>query len=102
MKKQEIEKEVEKTLSLLDHVRPVKAGPFFYTRLESRMRTQQRAKKVERLLPDRWVLAMIGIAFLVLINVYSLLHFSSQSRAAMREQGLATIAEEYDFTNNQY
>ena len=103
MKRKDIEREVDRTLSMLESVRRAKATPFFYTRLKARLST--RAAESEHgvyLVRVRRSLAVIGFSLLVLLNAYSLWRSSTQARDTAREQQLTSFAQEYKLTYSQY
>jgi hypothetical protein len=103
MNKVDIDLEVDKTLSELDEVRPAKAKRFFYTRLLARMRAEESSRSgAVRSLRRRLVLATAAVAALVVINIVTLVHLAGQRSAVARENNLATFAEQYNFTSDQY
>jgi|WetSurMetagenome_2_1015567.scaffolds.fasta_scaffold1485656_2 hypothetical protein len=96
------EKEVEKTLRLLDSV-PSQAPPFFYTRLKTRMESQAAPRWEQRILRQvRPVLAVAAATVLVLVNLYCVYKASEETAEAQRQQAAASIAEDYEFTSSQY
>ena len=66
-----IDQEVEKTLTSLDELTEVKVKPYFYTRLTARMEHQ------DARIPVSWRWSLAAIALIVLLNVVSLLNYSS-------------------------
>jgi len=94
--------EVEKTLGVMSSV-PSQAPPFFYSRLKARMEDRQRSRW------ERWyvhelrpALAVVAVTLLLLINLYCVWKASEVTGQAKREQAAASIAEDYDFTIDQY
>jgi hypothetical protein len=102
MKNKNAEREADKTLSLVDSVRHVHAGPFFYTRLKARMQSETTEHKVSHAPYFRFSLAVIGFLLLVLLNGYSLWHSLAQTNDAVKKQQIASFAEEYTLTYNLY
>jgi hypothetical protein len=98
-----VRQEVEKTLDLLAATPRVTPRPFFYTRLRARMQGNAApAHGFARLLRDRLALAALGVALLVAINTFSLLHLATQSSEAQKEQAIASFAKEYSISTYQY
>jgi hypothetical protein len=96
------EKEVEKTLRLLDSV-PSQAPPFFYTRLKARMESQAAPRWEQWILRQvRPVLAVAAVTVLLLVNLYCVYKASEETAEAQRQQAAASIAEDYEFTSSQY
>lgn len=103
MNEEEIRKEAEKTIGLLTNVPRVEPRPFFYTRLRARMaRDAAPARGLARLLQHRLALAMTGIALLVALNAYSLLHLVTKSTEVQTQQAIASFVEEYNISTYQY
>lgn len=103
MVEDQVRQEVQKTLDLLAATPQVKPKPFFYTRLRARMQSETNPEHgIARLLHHRLVLAALGIALLVAMNAYSLLHLTMESTAVRQEQAVASFAREYNISYNQY
>ena len=80
-KQKHIRDEVEKTMSLLDRVEKLEAGPYFYTRVESRLRSREKEEKAK--LPGILGVRVLKPAFLVLllmINIISAVFFLVESK----------------------
>jgi len=101
-KNMDAEKEVEKTLGLLGSG-PFEAPPFFYTRLKARLKDQEvpvwEQWFVRQLRP---ALAVAGVTLLLLVNLYCVWKASEQVAETQRAQAATSIAEDYEFTINQY
>jgi hypothetical protein len=55
--------------------------------------------------PSRGIaLGIIGFVVLIVLNVYSMMHFKTQNVAMelQKQQNLESFAEEYNLTYNQY
>ncbi len=69
---EQIRNEVEKTMTSMDHMDTLEAGPYFYTRLQARMRAMETEAK-----PSLWellgarVLRPAVLTLLLLINIIS-------------------------------
>jgi hypothetical protein len=94
--------EVERTIGVMSSV-PSQAPPFFYSKLKARMDDRQRSRW------ERWyvhevrpALAVVAATLLLLINLYCVWKASEVTGQAKREQAAASIAEDYDFTIDQY
>lgn len=103
MKSEDIEREVDRTLSMLDSVHRAKATPFFYTRLKARLGA--RATEFEHgayLARVRRSLAVAGFSLLVFLNAYALWRSSIQTSETVREQQATSFAEQYGLKYNRY
>jgi hypothetical protein len=96
------ELEAEKTLQALDSLRPVKAPPFFSTRVRARLRAETERSSAGRFTAMRVSIAVLALAALLSLNFYSMLKTSDQSADLAREQERASFAEEYNLTHNRY
>lgn len=79
-KQKRVQEEVEKTMSLLDRMENLEAGPYFYTRVEARLRSKEREEKT--ILPGFFAARVLKPAFLVLllmINLISVFFFLKES-----------------------
>ncbi|MGA9364496.1 MAG: hypothetical protein WBW16_09025 [Bacteroidota bacterium] len=103
MKSEDIEREVDLTLSMLDSVHRAKATPFFFTRLKARLGARG-AKSVADayLVRVRRSLAVAGFSLLVLLNAYALWRSSIQTTETVREQQATSFAEQYGLKYNRY
>ena len=75
-KRKRVREEVEKTMSLLDRMENLEAGPFFYTRVEAKLRSKEREKKIK--LPGflgAGVLKPALLVLLLMINLVSAVFF---------------------------
>jgi hypothetical protein len=103
MNNDDIKREVDKTLSMLDSVQRAKAKPFFYTRLKARIDEKAaRHGMAAQPFPAWLVLTIIGIALLAILDVYSFSLHASQRTEALKQQELSQFAEQYNLTYTQY
>lgn len=79
-KQKRVQEEVEKTMSLLDRMENLEAGPYFYTRIEARLRSKEREEKTKLLgfLGAR-VLKPALLLLLLMINLISVFFFLKES-----------------------
>lgn len=83
---QNIERNIEKTISSIDDLQLIEAPPFFYTRLKARM--EKGASPVGMGTKLRPALAMAGLALLIVLNVFTVMHLNKQTPpAAAKGQG---------------
>lgn len=103
--KDEIEKEVELTLSVLDKARKVKVKPFFYERLKARidMRRTEQIHFFQKLFP-KLSLGILGLIILIALNVFVFVHVCKQVTDVeySREQYLETFVSEYGLESEYY
>lgn len=96
------EREVEKTLMLLDSV-PSQAPPSFYTRLKARMESPEAPRWEQWIFRQaRPALAVAGVTVLLLVNLFCVYKASERTAEAQRQQAAASIAEDYEFTTSSY
>jgi len=109
-KQKQIQQEVDKTLETMNHMETLEAGPYFYTRLESKLKSSKREKRYFRI-PNIWTILNEGlkpafIIILILINVISALFFlmKSPNRQSRIENSInfSFILEEYSLNPNTY
>ena len=80
-KRKPVREEVEKTMSLLDRMENLEAGPYFYTRVEARLRSKEIEEKTKH--PGIFVVRVLKPALLVLlllVNLFSAVFFLSESK----------------------
>ena len=71
-KQERIREEVEKTMSLLDQMQNLEADPYFYNRIEARLRSKERERKTKLLaFPVSGVLKPALLLLLLMINLIS-------------------------------
>jgi hypothetical protein len=70
-KQKRVQEEVEKTMSLLDRMQNLEAGPYFYTRVQARLRSKEREEKTK--LPGFFSARVLKPAFLVLLLMINLI-----------------------------
>lgn len=75
-KQKRAREEVEKTMSLLDRMENLEAGPYFYTRIEARLRSKEREEKTKLWgFPGARVLKPALLLLLLMINLISVFFF---------------------------
>ena len=96
-KKARIEEEVEKTLQCFETTEKVEPNPFFYTRLQAKIRSIEEKKESSKKSGLSLALRPALLLCLVVINLLSavLVFRESDSQADIREYYLTTFAEEY-------
>ena len=70
-KRKRVQEEVEKTMACLDQMENLEAGPYFYTRVESRMRSKKREEKIK--LPGFLGVRVLKPALLLLLLMVNLI-----------------------------
>jgi hypothetical protein len=79
-KQERIREEVEKTMSLLDRMQNLEADPYFYIRIEARLRSEEREKKTKLMgYPGAGVLKPALLLLLLMINLISVFFILKQS-----------------------
>ena len=82
-KEDRVREEVEKTMSLLDRMENLEAGPYFYTRVEAILRGREKEEKMKQ--PGIFgvkVLKPAFLALLLLVNLVSAVFFLTESKDA--------------------
>ena len=75
-KRKQVREEVEKTMSLLDRMQNLDAGPYFYTRVDARLRSKEREKRtILSGFPGARVLKPALLLLLLIINLISVFFF---------------------------
>ena len=75
-KRKKVREEVEKTMSLLDRMQNLEAGPYFYTRVQARLHSKERKKKtILSGFPGARVLKPALLLLLLMINLISVFVF---------------------------
>lgn len=104
-RKAKIEEEVQKTLACFDQAEPLKANPFFYTRLKARIDEldgqKARAKNREFV---AGILQPTLLTFVVAVNVFTAVIFFTQKSEenSNRAQLLNAFASEMTLDTNEY
>lgn len=98
-KEKKIEEEVKKTLEVLDDYQQSQVNPFFFAKLEHRMRSQEEIKT------GIWQFAMPKLALATLIilffcNVFTMVN-QLNSTDENSGSGLENFAEQYYLTTSQ-
>lgn len=104
-KKKQIEGEVKKTLELLDQIEEIKPNPYFYTRLQARLKKQEAERKGKTAGIFSWEkLRPAFLTVVVVINIISGILFiqENNSSAENRDKALDTIAKEYLMNQKDY
>ena len=104
-KDKRILEEVEKTLASMDRLEKLEAGPYFYTRIEGRLREASRKRiplmeKIGGLVLKPAALTLI-IVFNVLVTVMTLQGLDEpaiQKQISGAEKAAAVFAEDYSLT----
>ncbi|MBI9069772.1 MAG: hypothetical protein JEZ09_20930 [Salinivirgaceae bacterium] len=98
--KADIEREIEKTISLLDGKNKMKADAFFYTRLSAKMEQTESNFSFEWLLTSPWLKPLI-VAFVLFINIISISHLiKSDDRELTNDDVVSLFNEEYFMTQS--
>jgi hypothetical protein len=111
-KEKRIQEEVDMTLEIMDRMETLEAGPYFYTRLETKLRSREREKKYgwPQIAPlwDRGLKPLL-LTLLILINVTSAVFFLVQSQSqydrANQEQyqtDISAFIQDYSLDRNTY
>ncbi len=104
-KKEQIENEVQKTLQSFDQKETIECSPFFYTRLQDKIRRLEEKKRFSaRQIFSRRVLLPAFVVFIVLFNILSLALVSrkSASQSDIRKEYISELAEEYAMSLSEY
>lgn len=109
-KQKQLQEKVDRTLEMMDRMESLKAGPYFYTRLEAKLCSREREKRlglrdISRIF-DRG-LRPVFVTLLIVINVISAVFFllESQNTRTSQEEYQANISlflEKYSLTHNIY
>lgn len=106
MKKYEIEKKIEDALNSLDHVTRVGPGPFFYTRVQARMRKDRTVwEKVSGFIAQPAVAfsvicLVISLNVLVIFKAENSPSYSVQKSTILSDESDADVFAFYDEENN--
>lgn len=95
MKNFDINEEVEKTLGALDHHERVDASPFFYTKLQSKLKKKEEIKQASFSLLNLWQPALIVI--LVIVNIFTISEFTNTNDT----QSVYQLANEYGLNSSE-
>lgn len=109
-KQKRLQEKADRTLEMMDHMESLEAGPYFYTRLESKLCSREREKR--HWLPNisqisnRW-LRPVFLTLLIVINVISTVFFLLESRNSRTSQeeyhtNISLFLEDYSLTQNTY
>jgi len=104
-RKEEIEKEVQKTLESFNQAERLKSNPFFYTQLKNRIDNLSRPKRKTTGWEFAWgVLKSVLLLLIIALNIFSATLFfkTRSSNYSNREQMLNALAEELTLDSNQY
>jgi hypothetical protein len=109
-KQKRLQDEVDKTLEMMDRMESLEAGPYFYTRLESKLRSREREKRhwlpnISQVLDKG--LRPILLTLLIVINMISAVFFMVQSKITRTRQEesqtyISTFLEDYSLNRNTY
>ncbi len=109
-KQKRLQDEVDKTLEMMDRMESLEAGPYFYTRLESKLRSREREKRhwlpnISQVLDKG--LRPVLLTLLIVINMISAVFFMVQSKITRTRQEesqtyISTFLEDYSLNRNTY
>ena len=109
-KQKQLQEKVDRTLEMMGRMESLKAGPYFYTRLESKLCSREREKRygirnIFRIFDRR--LRPVLVTLLIVMNVISALFFllESQNTRTSQEEYQANISlflENYSLNSNIY
>ncbi len=100
-KDKEIEKEVDKTLRSLDHIKKAKTDAYFYARLEERLNSRDAISTwdiwASLWKEPRYLLGALSVVLIIFVNVYSVIQYDHLPEwdSATNEEVEHTLAEEY-------
>jgi hypothetical protein len=96
-KKEIIDQEVQKTLQFLEPMEKVSADPYFYTRLQARLRLQHQQKENRfELFGSRWWRpALAGMIVILNLTTAALVYMSNEKSKELNQDTLTTLATEY-------
>ena len=96
MKKPEIEKKIEVTLGSLDHITRVGPRPFFYTRLQARLRKDRTVwEKVSGFIAQPAV-AFSVICLIISLNAFVIFKTETTSTSSFIEQKNNILSDDSD------
>jgi len=104
-KKEQIENEVQKTLQSFDKKETIESSPFFYTRLQDKIRGLEEKKRFSTMqIFNRRVLLPAFVVVIVLFNILSLALVSRKSayQSDIRKEYISELAEEYAMSLSEY
>ena len=97
-KRERIEQEIEKTLECFDRAEHLKVDPYFYTRLQARIKDIEKRKRFswQEMLSVK-ALRPILLTAIVVLNIFTamMVFQGTDRRTDTREQCLTDFAEEY-------
>ncbi len=104
-RKERIEKEVEKTLQQLDRFEKLESDPFFYTRLQARIKSTQDQPLSSGL--SSFIGRYFRLAFLVLLLVLNLISAllvfqNRNSSSDTQTSNISSFADEYSINDKSY
>ena len=103
-KEDKINKEIEKTLALLDESKPLKADAYFYTRLKARMEAEEKERRFAGLNIGWKLLAPVFLVVIMVLNIYTASVFlTKENRTKANQEELANLfASELTLDSSQY
>ena len=107
-RKERIEQEVKKTLEGFDAFKTIEPSPFFYTRLQAKIRTLEAQKEAKN--SGFFGLKALRPALVVLMLIFNVLSVGTAltlfrenvSQTDDRDQYLTAVVEEYALNQNDY
>lgn len=104
-KKEQIENEVQKTLQSFDQKETIECSPFFYTRLQEKIRGLEEKKRFSaKQVFGMKVLLPAFVLLIVLFNILSLALVSRKSayQSDIRKEYISELADEYAMSPSEY
>ena len=103
MERSKIEEEVAKTLAELGSLRRASAGPYFYTRLKTRLDEEYTSGRIASgALSLRSLAAAAAFALLIVANVYSFSRTAALGAEQQKRQQITQFAEHYNLRTSRY
>lgn len=104
-RKERIEKEVEKTLQQLDQFEKLESDPFFYTRLQAKMKSTQNQHNQSAIFSfaGRYLRPAFLILLLVLNLISALVVLQNRNSGSdSQSTNISSFADEYSINDNSY
>ncbi len=95
-----IESEVGKTLNVLDDLPKLPPSPFLFTRIEAGLAPE--ASKGQKRFFANLQLKPIGLAFIIILNIITAIHFLSSSRQDSRSALVYSLSRDYNTTQTDF
>ena len=95
MKKNDIKKEVEKTLDVLNDHERIEASPFFYTKLQERIKREEEDQRP--MFSSLYILQYVIIVIFIFVNIFTTVKLINQNN----ENEINLLVEEYGVNNTK-